>query len=494
VDQAGNVYVTGRSEQSPGNYDCATIKYNSLGGEEWVQRFNGPENEWDYGKSIAVDASGDAYVLAQSHVNYVTLKYNTVNGFEQWRQTYNEGNSAWALALDNQTNIYVTGGASSGGTSGNDFTTVKYNFLGVEQWVKRYSGPDSLSDIATAIAVDDFGNVYITGSSGDYLNEYDYATVKYNTDGVLQWVQRYNGPAGLDDGANSIAVDDSGNVYVTGASENFYDNNDYATIKYNSDGVQQWVNRYSAGGDNVAYAIAVDALRNVYVTGESEGVGTTLDYATIKYSSTGDQMWVSRYNGPDSSIDAAYSLALDGSGNVYVTGGSSNNLNGDYATVKYNTIGNEVWVQRYNGPGNGEDRATSIVVDGSGNVYVTGQSYGNGTKDDYATIKYSQPASVETISSNIPGEFKLLQNFPNPFNPSTTIRFSIPQPQLVTIKVYDVLGNVITSIVNEELPAGEYKIEFDGHSDEGQNLSSGVYFYQLKAGDFVTTKKMLLLK
>jgi hypothetical protein len=72
VDQAGNVYVTGRSEQSPGNYDCATIKYNSLGGEEWVQRFNGPENEWDYGKSIAVDASGDAYVLAQSHVNYVT--------------------------------------------------------------------------------------------------------------------------------------------------------------------------------------------------------------------------------------------------------------------------------------------------------------------------------------------------------------------------------------------------------------------------------------
>jgi photosystem II stability/assembly factor-like uncharacterized protein len=101
----------------------------------------------------------------------------------------------------------------------------------------------------------------------------------------------------------------------------------------------------------------------------------------------------------------------------------------------------------------------------------------------------------------IPSKFILNQNYPNPFNPSTKIKFTIPFVKThrdaslhTTLKVYDVLGNEIATLVNEELPAGEYEIEFNSHSDEGQNLTSGTYFYRLQSENFVETKKMILLK
>jgi len=103
-----------------------------------------------------------------------------------------------------------------------------------------------------------------------------------------------------------------------------------------------------------------------------------------------DTAWVRRYNGPGNSEDHAYALSVDSSGNVYVTGWSPGSGTGlDYATIKYSPSGDTLWVKRYNGPGNGSDYAYALAVDGSGNVYVTGWSYGSGSSSDYATIKYS---------------------------------------------------------------------------------------------------------
>ncbi|HZW40647.1 MAG TPA: T9SS type A sorting domain-containing protein [Ignavibacteriaceae bacterium] len=90
---------------------------------------------------------------------------------------------------------------------------------------------------------------------------------------------------------------------------------------------------------------------------------------------------------------------------------------------------------------------------------------------------------------NILYQFSLEQNFPNPFNPSTKIKYTLPQQGLVTIKVYDVLGKEITTLINEEKPSGEYEVEFDG-----SKLSSGIYYYKIQAGEFVQTKKMVLMK
>ncbi|MBK8552295.1 MAG: SBBP repeat-containing protein [Ignavibacteria bacterium] len=257
--------------------------------------------------------------------------------------------------------------------------------------VRRYGAPGFSTDYASSICVDSSGNVYVTGESSVFGTGTgsDYATIKYNSDGTEQWVARYNGPANNEDGANSIASDNLGNVYVTG-----YSSGDYATIKYNSAGDSVWVKRFSGPGNSLddAYAIIIDYSGNVLVTGVSDGGfgSTSLDYLTIKYSSAGTALWTARYNGTGNSFDYAYSIAADGSDNVYVTGESTGTGTfDDYATVKYNSNGVQQWVSRYNRTGNTHDAASSIAVDNSGNAYVTGESGDNGTYSDVVSIKYN---------------------------------------------------------------------------------------------------------
>src|SRR5205823_4105106 len=126
-------------------------------------------------------------------------------------------------------------GGSVGLLTQYDYVTVKYNSAGQQQWTAGYTGPVLGDDIATALKVDASGNVYVTGHSfGGSGTIYDYATIKYDSTGQQQWVARYNGPVSDDDESAAIAIDGSGNVYVTGysaASHSFFDS-DYATIKY----------------------------------------------------------------------------------------------------------------------------------------------------------------------------------------------------------------------------------------------------------------------
>ena len=103
--------------------------------------------------------------------------------------------------------------------------------------------------------------------------------------------------------------------------------------------------------------------------------------------------------------------------------------------------------------------------------------------------KYTEPIGIKPISSEIPNKFELFQNYPNPFNPSTIIKYSIAKDNNVSLKVYNVLGQLVTTLVNEFQKSGEYKVTFNG-----ENFASGVYFYKLESGSFVSTKKMVLMK
>jgi hypothetical protein len=336
---------------------------------------------------------------------------------EKWAKRYNndsvnDNDEASDIAVDLAGNIYVTG-YSIGSTTGPDYATIKYDPNGNLAWqvgVARYDGPAHLGDYATAIAADSSGNVYVTGYSyrGMPKKHSDYCTLKYNSSGNLVWDNKYDDRRNGNDEAAAIAVDSSA-VYITGRSEESLGNTknlhyDYYTIKYNPQkGQSLWEARYnnsSVNGLDEAKAIAVDLAGNVYVTGRSQGNGTDFDYLTIKYDSGGNEKWVNRYNGSGNGSDEATAVALDSSGNVYVTGRSQGNGTGfDYATIKYDSNGNELWVKSYNGSGNGSDEATAIALDSSGNVYVTGRSQGNGTGFDYATIKYDSNGNELWVKS-----------------------------------------------------------------------------------------------
>lgn len=327
----------------------------------------------------------------------------------QWQVRYSSAGAnvdrAQDLVMDAAGNVYVTG--IGRGASGNfDYVTIKYNAAGAQQWIAEYNGPGNSLDEAHAIAVDASGNVYVTGwSYGGATTGYDYATVKYDALGVQQWASRYNHTTNGTDEAWDLGVDNAGNVYVTGTSDAAGTNSAAATVKYNAAGAQTNLIRFNGAGASIdaGYAIFVEpAGAFVYVTGYTfQSTGADFDFITLKYNNTLVQQWATQYNGPAGNYDEARSIDVDGSGNVYVTGNSQTAVltNFDYSTVKYNSTGVQQWARNYNGTGNDVDRSNFVRLDATGNVYITGKSVGAGAAaEDVVTIKYDNGGTQQWLA------------------------------------------------------------------------------------------------
>ncbi len=281
----------------------------------------------------------------------------------------------------------------------------------------------------------------------------------------------------------------------------------------------------SAGGTfSSGYSIATDGLGNIFVTGHFIGMATfgdtTLtsaggsDIFIAKYDGDGNFLWVEQAGGTDTDVGRA--IAMDGSGNIVVTG----NFNG-IATFGSTTLtsdgGSDIFIAKYDGDGNllwvdhaggtTQDFGGGIATDGSGNIVVTGTFSGTaffgdttltsaGVFDIFITKLDAGVTGIEEEFA-LPQSFNLSQNYPNPFNPSTTIEFSIPQTGFVTLNVYNILGEMVATLVNEELNVGTYTTHWNA-----SGVASGVYLYRLQAGtpptgsgkSFVETKKMVLMR
>ena len=127
---------------------------------------------------------------------------------------------------------------------------------------------------------------------------------------------------------------------------------------------------------------------------------------------------------------------------------------------------------------------------GAGSVYATSSSstVWAGT-DDGMLYSLDSPMSVEKTGSELPAEFTLSQNYPNPFNPSTMIKFALPVENFVTLKIFSITGELVATLINGTMTAGKYEVNFDAST-----LGTGVYIYRLEAGNFTSTRKMMLVK
>jgi uncharacterized delta-60 repeat protein len=532
VDDGGNVYVTGSSAAGSTEYtlDYVTIKYNSAGVEQWAARYDSPLGQQDIAFALSLDDAGYVYVTGQSahpalNANIATIKYNS-SGVVQWIAEF-DGTGNWDtgkdIVVDQSGNVYVTGFFSiDWGTAYLNFITLKYDAQGNQQWAQGYNGTGNNSDQGVAIDLDLTGNVYVTGYSTGTV--YDIATIKYNPSGVQQWLQIYNSSSPSIDVPIDMVVDGSGNVHITGAiSLNM------GTLKYNTDGVLQWNKSYNFSGNfDAGNSIAFDVLGNVYITGVSQAglFESTSDYATIKYDQSGNEIWIQRYNGTSNNWDAANSIAVDNTGNVYVTGFSTTNNGYDFVTIKYtqppipveltsftaNVLNNNDVILNWTTSTETNNLMFEVEKKNNLNEYITiGYIEGSGTStepkeysfsdenvsagkhyyrlkqiDFNGTFKYSDEIEVE-VSGQF--SFALEQNYPNPFNPSTKIIFQLAESGFVSLKIYNVIGSLVTTLINDYRAAGIYEEVYMPGS-----LPSGIYYYTLKAGSFSETKKMLFLK
>jgi hypothetical protein len=300
-----------------------------------------------------------------------------------WTNQYNplgyNGHYIYAMAVDGNGKVYVTGDSSA--SSGyNDIATLAYASNGTPMWTNR-AGTSLADDVSRSLALGPNGNVYVTGSAdGRIVSDYDYITIACSNTGQPLWTNRYNGPANAEDLAESVMADGDGNIYVTGRSRGIGTSYDFATIKYSSVGTPLLTNRFNgpANSGDLARSLAIGANGNVFVTGFSYQPFNDDDYATVGYSTSGTPLWTNRYNGQASDEDRAVAVTVSVNGDVYVTGTSASVTSGwDIVTIAYSSSGSGLWTNRYNGIENSDDTAGDIATDFAGNVHVAGSSAGS---------------------------------------------------------------------------------------------------------------------
>lgn len=503
IPNTGNIVIAGAADAgvvAASSYFA--ICYNPLGVQQWASGFISPNSEAsNSARSICMANNSDAIATGYSRLlgesTITTVRYDA-NGNLVWRLLYGNRSVGNSISVNQSWITYcvVSGESRHNINASSDYITILYDLNGGIFWVQSYDGPSNGSDVAVSNVFSTSGfdhAIYVTGKSFDSTANFDYATIKYNLNGDEAWVRRYNGTGNGIDQAVKVCTDPFGNAYVTGNSLGNSSGYDIATIKYNSSGTIQWVQRFNGTGNGTdsVTAMAVDYDGNVFVTGYSSGNGTGFDLSTIKYNTDGNVAWMQSYSGPADGRDGASAIALDGLGNVFVTGNSMGAGSGkDFITIKYTSDGNEAWVQRYNGQANNDDIATCIAVDNTQNVYISGSSTA-ALGLTLTTVKYSQgPTYVSTSGNEIPEHFSLHQNFPNPFNPVTRIRFELPESINTVLSVYDISGKEVKNLVNEFKNAVSYEVAFDA-----SEYSGGIYFFTLVAdGKFIDAKSMILLK
>ncbi len=390
LDSIGNVYVTGFSENTNTNLGYVTLKVAPNGNQVWAQRFDSTNYPKATPSGAVLDNSNNFIVTG----NAVTLKYDS-NGNLFWNAPYN----AAAVAVDLGNNVYITGVT-------NGFSTMKLSPSGSNLWTVTdsgiYSGPDNFS---LAIAVDSFGNSVVVGNEmvapADQGFNDTVAVVKYSSTGAFLWRDRMSGsPVFLNENitlVTAVTFDTQSNIYVAVDSPGQID---YRTFKFASDGTLLWW-QVDPTGDaySYSYGFALDSAGNAILTGENANDYPSTCYGTYKLSVSGAYLWTNLYPEAPTNVSTAYAVTTDLANNIYVTGYSpgANGFN-DIVTIKYNSNGGQVWLERYSSPVAGNAAGNAIAVDSSGNVYVAGYDTGPGGGTEMVVIKYS-PITLQILSN-----------------------------------------------------------------------------------------------
>ena len=503
-----NVYVAGNTYRDSSYNDIEIIKYNYNLQRQWVRSFNGSGNGIDIPNDIGVDNSENIYIIGESYgglnskKDFITIKYSS-DGDIQWIKSYNgAANSddvASSVLIDTVSNSLYVAGYSHEQASNSNYLIIKYDHNGNELWRKNYSGFGQGDNAVKSLISDSENNVLVSGTSYNSNNDNVIVTHKLDPAGNQIWENSFNG--GFDDKEVSLASDYKNNIFVTGCNKNANNNFDIVTVKYDSSGKQLWINTFNGTGnaDDLSSECCVDNLGNVYVFGSSSNSSQNFDYIILKYDSTGEPKWVSSYNGNANGDDILKAAKRDESGLLYATGLSRNtNQNLDICTVIFDSSGIQRSVYSYNNNVNKDDYPVDISVTkyptGNGNqhVFFTGSSYGSGTLSDITAYKLSRYIVISGLNETtdfIPDEFRLYQNFPNPFNPNTVIKFDVKRTSLITLRIFDVLGRQVKTLVQNQLKAGTYEYTF-----EGTNHQSGIYILHLSTPDKTIIRRMILLK
>ncbi len=404
----GSIYVTGPSDDALTDPCYLTLKYRPDGSQAWANTFAGEGG--DTPQAIAVDpVSGAAAVTGYSWVaqpeghQILTILYEP-DGSTRWERYFgglgDGNNSGYDVAVDGSGNV-VVGGVSYRNDSDYDFVTVKYSPQGDLEWSEYYDGPPGFYDQIFALVIDGEGRIYVTGrSAGGSGQGQDFCTVCYSPEGTELWVARYAGPAMGDDVPKAIALHPQGGVVVGGTSPGSgVAGTDVAVVRYDGDGNELWVKRYDSpdGGDDACLDLAVAGDGTSFAVGSCAPSSGGTDLLVFQVAPDGGSSMALRRNGPGSGDDCAAAVVADGRGSVLVAGTEENDAAGGWnnlLVLKLDCHGTLLWAESYDGPDGGRDEARSVAALPGGGVAAAGFSHGGKSGNDFLTVALIPPSCL----------------------------------------------------------------------------------------------------
>ena len=548
LDSVNNLYVTGFKEIG-NTKEIYIAKYPpSLDPTPyWSYYYNSPIGD-DRGLDIAVDRDGRTYVSGylfnnETNSNDIIIIAINPEGTLNWSKTYNNPGDDKGVGIEIvkngqgvATDIYISGYVA---TQNNykDFFIKKFNIEGDSLWQTTF-GKKFSDDIATDILIDD-NYAYVLGYSyfgSQRMN--DIALLTFDLDyGTLQEAL-YDERAGTDDKPTGFVIAEKSQVPITKSRIALTSNTDfpngvgtgrkfltmYLEPSTNNEFRIRWRREYlncPTCRNEAITSISQDYTGDIYSAGYILNINQRnrgLDFLTMKYTGdSGSYAWLGNirlYNYSDSTAngfnDRASSIKINNQKDVYVAGVSDASPSG-YSYVKYTQNSGQPVLEfdRIFIPGFLESNTEQgqplkkwstmhLANDGTPLMVVMGW---NETEAHWAAIRYDADGNVLYTINNESGDFinrtalenKLsaevtLTNYPNPFNPVTNLEFGISKLGFVTLKIYDMLGKLVKTLVNENLNAGIHSIEFDG-----SNLSSGVYYYALSINGITKQRRSMIL-
>jgi hypothetical protein len=528
----GGYILTGYTKSfGAGQSDIWLIKTDDFGDTLWTKTFGGANS--DDGQSVIQTIDG-GYIIAGSTASFGAgstdiwlIKTNSL-GDTLWTKTFGGSSADDGRAICQTTDggFIIIGTTQSYGAGSCDAWLIKTDSLGDTLWTKTFGG----------IGIEKGKSVQQTADGGYIIIEDIYIPPDYVNIGLIKtdisgdtiWTKKYGGNF-ISYGLSVIQTKDKGYLISATCAKIWL-------IKTDSLGNVLWSKTFRMESSALAYSISqtIDGGYIVFGTTCSSPPVDECDIWLLRTDASGDTLWTKTFGGGSYEEAVSGQLTIDG-GYIILGIKDSYSTNFDFWLLKTTSDGLPVELISLTGYSEGNEVvinwSTATEINNHGfeiqrktkNLYwiTIGFKEGKGTTtepqtysftdkdlqpgnysyrlkqvDFDGTYEYSDVVEVEVA----PATFSLSQNYPNPFNPVTTIKYTIPAVasglslSKVTLKVYDILGNEVTTLVNEEKPAGSYTVKFDVGQDSSPDLASGIYFYQLTVGNYTATKKLILLK
>jgi hypothetical protein len=465
-------------------------------------------------------------ILPVSSFSQITFErtYGGINTEESFsvQQTFDSG-------------YIIAGYTESFGTIWRNIYTIKTDSLGDTLWTKMYGGTDY--DVGYSVLQTLDGGYIIAGATSSFgAGGYDVYLIKTDSLGDTLWTRTFGGVN--DDFGYSLQQTADGGYIITGCTKCMTGAGEVYLIKTDSFGDTLWTRTYdnfdidegrsvqqtSDGGYIIAgwtwlwfpetyaiYLIKTDSLGSALWTRTYGGswdegwsvqqtsdegyiIAATGAFYLLKTDSIGDIVWTKNCCGANIAAGRSVQQTLDGG--YIITGNSGSGI--DVYLIKTDSLGDTLWTKTFGGVD--IDLGWSVKQTSDEGFIIAGRTGPFLGPWDFYLIKTDANGHVvgmEEDSSSIEFKYsrvKLLQNQPNPFNWSTVIEYSLSVSSSVTLNIYDLTGRLVKTLVEGPREPGHYSIGWNGKDDAGRQVASGVYFYRLKAGDFVDTKRLILLR